>query len=297
MLTRAKKIFGSYQDIVRYQEPLARYTSFHIGGPAEIFITPKTLTQTQSVYRLCCRHHIPLLILGKGTNLLINDRGVRGVVLKSQWFNIERKGDERLIVSAAYPLPKLINDAAKMGLSGLEPLAGIPGTLGGAVMMNAGGKWGQIADVIESVSVINQDGRIKTFHALKGELQFDYRYSNLRNRLISEAVIRLKSSNTGSIRKRIKEILDEKKKTQPLNARSAGCVFKNQPCYGVGALIDRAGLKGMNVGGAKVSIKHANFIVNDRNAKASDVMKLIKIIKKTIRKKFKVNLELEIEIW
>lgn len=297
MLTSVKKIFGPYQDIIHYQEPLARHTSFHIGGPAEIFITPKTIEQIKSLYRLCCRQHIPLLILGRGTNLLVNDRGVKGVVLKSQWFNIERKGNERLVVSAAYPLPKVISDATKMGLSGLEPLVGIPGTLGGAVMMNAGGKYGQIADVIESVNVINKDGRIKTFYARKGELQFDYRYSNLRNRLISEVVIRLKSSGTSSIQKRIKEIIDEKKKTQPLNDWSAGCVFRNQPCYSVGSLIDRAGLKGVSIGGAKVSTKHANFIVNEKNAKASDVMNLIKMIKKTIRKKFKVNLKLEIEVW
>ncbi|MFH1230785.1 MAG: UDP-N-acetylmuramate dehydrogenase [Planctomycetota bacterium] len=312
-LTSVKNIFAHCQDIVHYQEPLANHTSFGIGGRAEIFVTPKTLQQLREIYRLCHKKRIPIYILGKGTNLLVNDRGVKGVVLKSQWFNIERKGDERLIVSAAYPLPKLINDATKMGLSGLEPLVGIPGTLGGAVVMNAGGKWGQIADVIDSVNVINKDGRIKTLYARKGELQFDYRYSNLapkgfggrkellsscrQNILVSEVVIRLKSSGTGAIRKRIKEILDEKKMTQPLNARSAGCVFRNQPCYSVGALIDRAGLKGVSVGGAKVSTKHANFIVNDGNAKASDVMQLIKIIKKTIRKKFKVNLGLEIEVW
>jgi UDP-N-acetylmuramate dehydrogenase len=297
MLTSVKNIFAHYHNIVHYQETLARHTSFHIGGPAEIFITPENIEQIKSLYRLCCREHIPLFILGRGTNLLVNDRGVKGVVLKSQWVNIDRKGDERLIVSAAYPLPKLINDAVKMGLSGLEPLVGIPGTLGGAVMMNAGGKWGQIADVIEAVNVINKDGRIKTLYARKGELQFDYRYSNLKNRLISEAIIKLKSSDSQRIRKRINEILAEKKKMQPLNDWSAGCVFRNQPCYSVGALIDRAGLKGVSIGGAKVSTKHANFIVNAKNATASDVMNLIKMIKKTIRKKFKVNLNLEIEIW
>jgi UDP-N-acetylmuramate dehydrogenase len=297
MLIHPENIFAPYQNFISYYEPLAKHTSFHIGGPAEIFITPKTIEQIRSLYRLCHRRRIPLKILGRGTNLLVNDRGVNNVVLNPQWFNIKRKGDERLIISAAYPLSKLINDTVKMGLSGLEPLVGIPGTMGGAVIMNAGGKYGQIADIIESVDIVDKAGRIKTLYAHKDELQFDYRYSNLKGKLISQTLIRLKSSNKSLIQKRIKEILNEKKRTQPLNAWSAGCIFKNQPCYSVGALIDRAGLKGVRVGGAEISAEHANFIVNNKNATANDVIQLINLVKKVVHKKFKIKPELEIELW
>jgi UDP-N-acetylmuramate dehydrogenase len=275
---------------------MSKHTTFHIGGRARVFITPKNLSQTQEIYRLCHRKKLPIYILGKGSNILVKDKGIKSVVIKPEWQTLKREGN-KVTVSSAYPLSRLVNESAKMGLSGLEPLAGIPGTVGGAVVMNAGGKYGQIADVIESVQVINKNGMTKTFRASKGELYFDYRYSNLRNKLVSEVSIKLKLSTPEKVRRCIKEILTEKKRTQPLNAWSAGCVFKNQPCYSVGALIDQAGLKGTACGGAKVSTKHANFIVNTGNAKAKDVLGLIDIIKRTVCEKFKVNLKLEIERW
>ncbi|MEW6026399.1 MAG: UDP-N-acetylmuramate dehydrogenase [Planctomycetota bacterium] len=287
-----KKIFASYTNIVRYNEPMANHTSFHIGGPAEVFITPKNIAQLSGIYSLCCKKKIPLHILGRGTNLLVSDKGVRGVVLKPEWSRLERKGS-KIIVSAAYPLARLVPESVKMGLSGLEPLVGIPGSVAGAVVMNAGGKYGQMADVIKSVKVITRGGRIKTVN----KIRFAYRWSNLKGRLIGEVTLQLKSSTSGKVRSRINEVLNEKRQTQPLADWSAGCVFVNPARSSAGMLIDKAGLKGMTIGGAMVSPKHANFIVNTGKAKAVDVIKLIDIIKKTVKERFNINLQLEIEEW
>ncbi|MEK7309856.1 MAG: UDP-N-acetylmuramate dehydrogenase [Planctomycetota bacterium] len=292
MIRKIKNIFVSYKSIIRYNEPMAKHTSFHIGGRAEVFITPKNLAQLSGIYRLCCKKKIPIHILGRGTNLLVNDRGVKGVVLKPEWINLERKGN-KITVSSAYPLARLVQESAKMGLSGLEPLVGIPGSVAGAVMMNAGGKYGQIGDVVKSVKVITKDGRIKTVN----KIRFGYRWSNLKGKLLSEVTLQLKPTTSAAVRSRIGEILREKRQTQPLADWSAGCVFTNPTRSSAGMLIDKAGLKGLTIGGAKISTKHANFIVNAGKAKGKDVLKLINIIKKTVRKKFGVNLGLEIETW
>lgn len=286
------KIFAPYKNIIRYNEPLAKHTSFHIGGRAEVFITPRNLVQLSQIYRVCCQKKIPIHILGKGTNLLVSDRGVRGVVLKPDWMNRERKGN-KIAVSPAYPLARLVQESVMMGLSGLEPLVGIPGSVGGAVVMNAGGKYGQIADVVKSVKVVTKDGRIKTVNRIR----FAYRWSDLKGRLVSEVTLQLKPATPAAVSSRIRAILNEKRQTQPLADWSAGCVFTNPARYSAGALIDKTGLKGMTIGGAKISTKHANFIVNTGEAKASDIAKLINIIKRTVRKKFGVNLQLEIEKW
>lgn len=289
-----KNIFSPYKDIVRYNVPMSEYTSFHIGGPAEVFITPRNLSQLSDVYRLCRKKKIPMRILGKGTNLLVNDRGVPGVVLKLEWLGVERKGNQ-VTVSSAYPLARLVQDSAKMGLSGLESLVGIPGSVGGAVVMNAGGKYGQMADIVKSVRVIAKDGRIETVN--RNRIRFAYRWSSLKGRLVGQVTLKLKPAKSPAVRSRIRAILSEKKQTQPLADWSAGCVFTNPARYSAGALIDKSGLKGVRSGGAMVSLRHANFVVNTGRAKAADVKRLIDIIRKTVYNKFKVNLRLEIEIW
>ena len=287
-----KNLFAPYKNIIRYNEPMSNHTSFHIGGRAEVFITPRNLSQLSQIYRLCCKKKIPLHILGRGTNLLVNDKGIKGVVLKPEWITLERKGN-KIAVSAAYPLARLVQESAGMGLSGLEPLVGIPGSVAGAVVMNAGGKYGQIGDVIKSVRIITKDGRIKTVN----KIRFAYRWSNLKGKLVGEVTLQLKTASSVVVRSRIRAILNEKRQTQPLADWSAGCVFTNPRNHSAGALIDNAGLKGLSIGGAKISTEHANFIVNIGKAKAADVKKLIDIIRKTVLKKFGVNLELEIERW
>jgi len=290
-----KKIFAAYKNIVRYNELMSKHTSFHIGGWADVFIRPGNLMQLSEIYRLCSTKKIPVCILGKGTNLLVSDRGIRGVVIKPEWRSLERQGN-RITVSSAYPLARLVQESARLGLSGLEPLVGIPGSVGGAVVMNAGGKYGQMADLVKSVRIITKGGRIKTVKKGNG-IKFAYRCSNIKGKLVGDVTLQLNPSNSGMIRSRIDEILNEKKQTQPLADWSAGCVFANPSRYSAGALIDKAGLKGLSLGGAKISPKHANFIVNTGKASARDVMNLANIIKRIIRKKFGVNLRLEIELW
>lgn len=308
MKTALKKILEPYGDIVRYKEPLSEHTSFHIGGRAEALVRPKNPLQMAGIYKLCRMRKISLHILGRGTNILVCDDGVKGVVLQPEWMSLERKGNE-VVVSPFYPLARLIMESSGMGLSGLEPLVGIPGSVAGAVVMNAGGKYGQMADVVKSVRIITKDGRIKTVN----KIRFAYRWSNLKERLITEVTLQLKPSTSAAVRSRIGEILREKKQSQPLSDWSAGCVFANPASHRVpmpsdagrfvrehrsaGALIDRAGLKGLIVGGAKISPKHANFIVNTGQAKARDVIKLIDIVRKMVKKKFRINLGLEIETW
>ncbi|MBI4713088.1 MAG: UDP-N-acetylmuramate dehydrogenase [Planctomycetes bacterium] len=291
----SKQLFRQFSQITAFNEPLKRHTTFSIGGPARVFIKPRSLAETQSVYKFCKSEGIPVYILGAGSNILINDKGINGVVIKQAGLIISRK-NTIIKVSAAYPLMRLVKRAIDAGLSGLEPLAGIPGSVGGAVMMNAGGKYGEIGQVIKSVSVVNRKGETETWQ--KDKLKFGYRISNLNKAIIGEVVLQLKRRKTQLVKNLVSAILAEKCQTQPLRDRSAGCVFKN-PASGpsAGALIDRAGLKGLAIGGAMVSHNHANFIVNTGNAKAGDVIALIDRIKEFVFKVSGIRLELEIEIW
>jgi UDP-N-acetylmuramate dehydrogenase len=296
MLATLKKLLAPYRDIVEYREPLKGFTSFRLGGPAAACIAPKTIAQLQDIYELLNRNNVPIFILGKGSNLLVRDKGVKGVVLRAESRGFKTIGNE-LVVSAGYPLQSLVIDTMRLGLSGLEPLVGIPGTIGGAVRMNAGGKYGDISRIVESVWIVDKKGKIESLAKAENELQFAYRSSNLQGKLISDVIIKLASSDAEKVNSRIREILDEKRVTQPLDEWSAGCVFKNPPNQSAGALIDQAGLKGHTSGGAQVSAKHANFIVNTGTATSKDVLKLISLIKKRVKRKFNIELELEIEIW
>jgi UDP-N-acetylmuramate dehydrogenase len=294
MLARLKRLLSPYADIIKYKEPLNRHTTFKIGGIAPVYINPRTINETQDVYALLNKNKIPLHFIGLGSNILIKDKALKGVVLKSANRGVKAIGPD-LIVSAGYPLQRLVSDASNMGLSGLEPLVGIPGTVGGATIMNAGGKYGDFSRLIQSVWTIDADGKIKDY--AKEELPFGYRTSGLRGQLVSDVIIRLEPSDSGRVRQRAKEILDEKRAAQPLSDWSAGCVFKNPANHSAGALIDHSGLKGKSIGGAQVSTKHANFIINTGEAKAGDVLKLINLIKRTVKRRFNIDLELEIEIW
>lgn len=293
----SKQLFRRFSQITAFNEPLKRHTTFNIGGPAKVFITPRSLAETQSVYQFCKSEGIPVYILGAGSNILINDKGINGVIIKQAGLTIIRK-NTIIKVSAAYPLMRLVKRAIDAGLSGLESLAGIPGSVGGAVMMNAGGKYGEIGPTIKSVSVIDRKGEPETWQ--KDRLKFGYRTSNLKDikAIVGEVVLQLKRRKIQLIKKSVSAILAEKRQTQPLRDRSAGCVFKN-PASGpsAGALIDQARLKGLTIGGAMVSAKHANFIVNTGNATAKDVRTLIGKIRQGVLKTSGIRLELEIEIW
>ncbi|RLD20359.1 MAG: UDP-N-acetylenolpyruvoylglucosamine reductase [Bacteroidetes bacterium] len=284
-------------EMFRYDVPLQKYTSFRTGGAAEIFVEPLGTSELKKVLQFCKDEQKKVFIFGKGTNLLIGDNGVKGVVIHLggiNFKNVERDG--RYVLSGAgVSLSKLIRTVALSGFGGLEVLAGIPGTVGGAVMMNAGGKYGVISDTISSLTTMTFDGSI--IKHMRGDVEFEYRGCNLSKQIVIEVEFHLNESKIEVALEKMDEIYTEKQETQPLGTLNAGSIFKNTPQYKAAELIDKANLKGLKVGGAIVSEKHANFIVNTGNATSTDILELIKIIKKTIKQKYNVSLEEEIHIW
>ena len=284
-------------EIFRYNVPLQKYTSFRTGGSAEIFVEPLGVLELKRVLQFCKDEQKKVFIFGKGTNLLVGDNGVDGVVIHLggiNFKNVERDG--RYVVSGAgVNLPKLIRTVALSGFGGLEALAGIPGTVGGAVMMNAGGKYGDISDTIRSLTTMTFDGTIIKY--MREDVGFEYRGCNLSEQIVIEVEFELNESKIEVVLEKMDEIYNEKQESQPLGTFNAGSIFKNTSQYKAAELIDKANLKGLKVGGAVVSEKHANFIVNTGSATSTDILELIKIIKEAIKKKYDVSLEEEIHIW
>ncbi|OQY05642.1 MAG: UDP-N-acetylenolpyruvoylglucosamine reductase [Planctomycetales bacterium 4572_13] len=290
-------IFSGLEEIVNENCPLAAHTWYGLGGAADYFILPKTTEQLKAVVLRCRENQLPLHLLGFGSNLLIGDEGVRGAVIKleSEEFCGFEFRDNTLLAGAGANLNKLVLDSVRKGLSGLEALTGIPGSIGGAVRMNAGGSFGDIGSSIKSITVMDKEGNI--FEKEKPELVFDYRWSNVTAPIILKATMELTQSDSEAMLKTVKEVWIYKKNSQPLNTKNAGCIFKNPRGMSAGALIDRAGLKGTQLGGAVVSEKHANFITTEKGCSSTDVKKLIELIQTKVKSILDVELETEIEIW
>ncbi len=236
-------------------------------------------------------------VLGFGSNLLVSDGGVAGAVIKlegDEFSKMDFDGD-CITVGASAGLNKVVLECVRKGISGLEALTGIPGSVGGAVKMNAGGNFGDIGTSIESVTLMDGEGNIFDKH--KPELVFDYRWTNITAKFILSTKIRLVESDKEQMLRTLKEVWIYKKNSQPLNIRNAGCVFKNPRGLSAGALIDRTGLKGLQIGGAQVSEKHANFIIAHKECRSGDVQRLIEAIRERVKDKFDVELQLELEIW
>jgi len=291
------KLFAGLEKIVRTDVALAEHTWFRIGGPAQYFIEPTGVEQLAEVLRRCNENAVPVRILGAGANLLVDDSGVRGAVIRlaGEEFTRVTGIDQGLRAGSGADVSRLVLRCVRSGLSGMECLTGIPGTVGGAVRMNAGGAFGDIGNVVESVQLMDADGVV--FTRMRGELNFGYRETNITSRVILGADFRLENDDPNRILSQVKQIWIYKKNTQPVGTRNAGCIFKNPRGMAAGALIDKAGLKGHRVGGAFVSDKHANFIIAEPGTRASDVLKLINIIRETVYKRWEVYLELEIEVW
>lgn len=290
-------IFDGLCEAVETDYPLSDLTWFGLGGNADYLIRPETVEQLGSAVSECHKNGIAVYVLGYGSNLLVREDGVRGAVFKlegEQFSKVEFAGDE-LTVGAGANLGKVVLDCVRKELSGLEALAGVPGSVGGAVRMNAGGNFGDIGSVVESVVLMDNEGNV--YEKSKPELVFDYRRSNITAKFILEAKLNLTRSEPDSILRTIKEIWMYKKNTQPLSSKSAGCVFKNPRGLSAGALIDRAGLKGLENGGAVVSEKHANFIIAREGCKSDDIINLVETVRNRVREEFDVELELELEIW
>ena len=282
---------------VRVSEPMSGHTSFHIGGPADIFVIPHDQEDLKNILIFTSKKGIPLFILGEGTNLLVRDRGIRGVVIKlSENFARIRFEGEKGLIGAGAKLVEVIEASIENGLSGLEFFSGIPGSIGGAVVMNAGTNSQAIGEVIKKVKVCSLKG--ETFSLSKEELGFGYRKSIFQEEtlLILEVEFFLRKGEKKKICQTQEEILEKRKKNQPLFSSNAGCIFKNPKSDSAGRLIELAGLKGREIGGAQVSFEHANFILNLGQAKAGEVIELIREIEKVVKKKTGIELEREIRI-
>ncbi len=298
MKIASSNIFSGLEDAVKENVALAPYTWYKIGGPARFFIQPNSTEQLQECALRCNENDIPIYVVGLGANLLISDAGVDGAVfrLDHESFRRIRFDDENhLDVGAGVDMQKLILRTVRQGLSGIECLAGIPGTVGGGIRMNAGGKFGDIGAVIERVSVMDTEGTL--FEREKDDLIFEYRRTNISAKFIVSATLQLEPDDPEKLMRHTKEIWMFKKNSQPLNTKNCGCMFKNPRGLSAGALIDQAGLKGMKIGGAEVSSKHANFIVANPGASADDVLKLVKLIRERVFEKNEIHLETEVQIW
>jgi UDP-N-acetylmuramate dehydrogenase len=290
-----KKLKGK----VKFREPLEKHTTFRIGGPAQFFIEPKDLNDLKEALILLKRHRIAAFIIGAGSNLLVSDRSLQGAVLKLSAPSFKKMIFEGtyLKVGGGVNLNEVVRACTKRGLSGAEFLVGIPGTVGGALAINAGqAKEGRsISNLVEEVTVIDYNGDVKQIG--KKDIKFGYRFSSLSKYIILNATFKLTRQDREKITGVVDKYIAYRKGTQDYTSHSAGCIFKNPARTSAGRLIELCGLKGKRIAGASVSLKHANFIINDRGAKADDVLRLINIIKKEVKNKFKVNLKPEIKIW
>ncbi len=283
---------------VKFAEPMSRHTSFGIGGPADCFITPQDIEDLKNIILLSKKRKLLLKVMGQGTNLLVRDGGIRGIVVKlGKGFEGVKFSKRFLLAGAAVRLSTLIKLAASKGLGGLEFAVGIPGSLGGAMATNAGIEALSISQKIMSVGTITGEGKIKNLKA--SDLNFGYRQCHLQeNSIILDARLKLERVREDEILRRMNTFLGKRERTQPLGTANAGCIFKNpDPKTPTARLIEEAGLKGKRIGGAAVSRVHANFILNLGKAKAKDVLALMEVIKKEVKEKTGINLEPEIEIW
>ncbi len=285
--------------IIHENEPMANHTSFGVGGPVRYFAEPRDWESFAAVFARGRDAGLPVRILGRGSNILVTDEPHPWLVVSTRFLGDLRRSGTCIEAGAGVFLPRLVTTAEAWGLGGLEPLAGIPGSVGGAVAMNAGGRYGRLSDRLVGAMVAHQEGGIPRW-ADAAELGLDYRYSIVPSTglLVLSATFQLDKAPPRDLQRRRLSIVAEKAASQPMEARSAGCVFKNPPGgKSAGWLIDKAGLKGARVGGAVVSEKHANFIINDGGATASDILRLIDIVMRRVHDTFGVRLELEIEVW
>ncbi|MDQ3439351.1 MAG: UDP-N-acetylmuramate dehydrogenase, partial [Planctomycetota bacterium] len=261
MILHTMNPFEGIEECVTENHPLAPHTWYKIGGPARWWVQPRSVEELQTAAQRCAENDIPVYVLGLGANLLVSDGGVNGAVFRfDQEFWRRVKFDKTTVeVGAGVDMQKLVLRTVRQGLEGIECLAGIPGTIGGGIRMNAGGKFGDIGALVTRVTVMDTGGTI--FERTKDDLVFGYRSTNIAAKFILGATLELEEEDPERIMKKTKEIWMYKRNTQPLNTKNCGCMFKNPRGLSAGALIDQAGLKGMKIGGAEVSMKHANFIV------------------------------------
>jgi len=282
---------------IRVKEPLKKHTTFRIGGPMQYFAEPGDTEALKLLLKRAKRANIRILVLGAGSNILAADNVIKGLVLRlnSRPFKRIVLKNNKISAGCAISLPQLLLFAGKRGLSGFEFLAGIPGTVGGALMMNAGARGRAIGDTVATVTAMDYSGREKVLK--RSAIKFGYRNSGLNKYIILTVSFKVGRRPKKEIIRKIEENLSLRLASQDLSKPSAGCVFKNPKGLSAGILIDECGLKGKSCGNARISDRHANFILNLGSAKASDVLRLMKLAKNKVKKEYGVTLEPEIKIW
>jgi len=293
-----KDIRKMLTSVMTFDEPLAKHTTFGIGGPADCMVFPETREELSKLLKYAYQKKISAIFIGSGSNILVWDKGFDGIVisLKKSFKNLTIKRNSQIIVEAGVMLGTMVKQAMAAEIGGLESLIGVPGTVGGALIMNAGAFGSEISKYFEEAKTMTIEGDTKSYK--KGEIEFSYRHSTFpKNEILLEATFQCKRGKPAEILKDRKVASDGRKSNQPLKFRSAGSIFKNPSnSLAAGYLIDKTGLKGTERGGAAISEKHANFIVNMGDATAADVLYLIKLAKKYVAKKFHINLELEVKL-
>jgi len=291
---------NDYRGEIMYDEPLSSHTYLNIGGPADFFVVPADAISLKRCLFFSQDRKMPVLVIGGGTNMLIADHGFRGMVISLRHFNMkktlnEKHDSDELFIEAGVPLQGLLGLCSEKGYEGIERLSGIPGTVGGAVTGNAGSFGQEMKDVVTSLITINHSGMIKKLE--KEEFSFSYRKADIPGDVIILSVnMELGKKDPEQIRQAIRESIEEKKRTQPVSERSAGCVFRNPEGDSAGRLIDIAGCKGIHVGDIEVSTVHANFFVNKGAGTATDYFQLMNIVREKVSEKTGIVLEPEIRI-
>jgi len=290
-------LLADFEQFVRQAEPLRDRTWFHLGGPAEFFAEPRNEEELTALVIRCRAESLPIRLLGGGSNVLVRDEGVRGMVLHltGEAFSGIHVSGRTVTAGGGAKLGHVVSTAVREGLAGLEPLVGIPGTIGGALHGNAGSRGGDIGQWTTQATVITRSGKI----AERGrvDLEFAYRSSSLDELVILRAKFELEEDSPEELTKRMQKEWITRKASQPLGHQSAGCIFKNPRGMSAGMLLEQAGLKGARVGGAEISQRHANFIIAENGATSADVLKLIDLARSRVAERLGVELETEIEIW
>lgn len=294
-LLRLTKAAGDPERI-KTGEPMKQHTTFRTGGPAAYFASPSCTEELSAIIKLCRQEHMPYYILGNGSNLLISDKGYEGVIISMEegFSHIQNEG-ARIRAGAGALLSRIARQALACSLTGFEFAAGIPGSLGGAVVMNAGAYGGEMKQVLVSARVLTREGEIRTIPAK--ELELGYRTSSIQKEeyIVLSALLQLEQGERAHIQARMEELAERRKEKQPLEYPSAGSTFKRPEGWFAGKLIEDAGLRGFSVGGAQVSEKHCGFIINRGDATSSDIIELCRQVRDKVKAQFGVELEMEIK--
>jgi UDP-N-acetylmuramate dehydrogenase len=281
---------------VMVNEPLKNHTYTRLGGRADLLVTPETYEQVREIVKLANEEGVPFTLLGNGSNLIVKDGGIRGIVMNLNKLNEIKTDGTKVIAQSGARIIDTSREALKQHLTGLEFACGIPGSVGGALYMNAGAYGGEVKDCLESAMVVDRNGELRSLNA--DELDLEYRRSNIPDKgyIVLEGTFALKEGNYEEIKAIMDDLTFKRESKQPLEYPSCGSVFKRPPGYFAGKLIQDSGLQGKQIGGAQVSLKHAGFIVNKDNATADEYIRLIRHVQSTVKDKFGVTLEREVRI-